>query len=70
MQAVIRLINILVDLIQALLVQRAKVKRDEEIAAIRNDPAGEFINEFGGVSVDPNKVTVPGDKASAVGDKK
>jgi hypothetical protein len=71
MQTVLRLINILVDLLQGLLSRRAQVKRNEDVNAIRNDPAGEFINEFG---VLPNKPTeppaMPGSQAGAeVGNK-
>jgi hypothetical protein len=71
MQALLKLLTILGELIQALLNQRAKVKRDESIAAIRNDPAGEFVNEFGGVPVKSTEPpAMPGSKADTkVGSK-
>lgn len=64
MQAVLKIILILCELIKAFSVRREVVKRDEEIESIRNDPAGSFINEFGGVRDDPSEAGVPGNQAS------
>ncbi len=70
MQALSRLINILIDLALVLLNQRAKVKRDDQVQTIRNDPAGEFDREFGGVPVDPSQAALPSDQAGAEVDHK
>ena len=56
MQTVLKLLIVIGELIQRYCDIRKQAQRDEQVDAIRKDPAGEFINEFGRV---PNKPTVP-----------
>lgn len=70
MNAVIKLLVIIAELVNSFFKQREIAKRDQEIEAIRNDPAGEFINEFGGVRTDESKADVPGDQAGVEVGKK
>ena len=65
MQSLLKLIGLLADLIQVLINRQAIARRDDEVQAIRNDPAGQFAAEFGGVPVKPTEAPMPGDKAGA-----
>lgn len=64
MRALLKVILIGFELIQLLINKREVAKRDEDIKSIRNDPAGSFVNEFGGVSDDASKANVPSGEAS------
>lgn len=70
MSAVIKLLVIIAELINSFFKQREIAKREQEIDAIRNDPAGEFLNEFGGVRASDSKADVPGDQAGVEVGKK
>ena len=63
MQALIKILTILLELIEASMRKREVVKRDEEIKAIRKDPAGEFVSEFCGVRERTTQAGMPGDQA-------
>lgn len=63
MQSALKIILVLVELIDVLIKRWQRQKHDEVIENIRNDPAGEFINEFGGVSDDASKASVPSSQA-------
>ena len=49
MLQLIKILLIVCEFFQSLVVKRKVAERDAKVEAIRNDPAGEFINEFGGV---------------------
>lgn len=65
MRALLKVILIGFKLIQFLIDRREVAKRDEDIKAIRNDPTGSFVNEFGGVSDDASKTGVSRGEARA-----
>lgn len=63
MQALLKILAIFAELVSSVIKQRETAKRDEQIQDIRNDPAGEFLNEFGGVRATDSEADVPGDQA-------
>ena len=69
MKTILKLLIVIGELIQRYLNKRVQVERDAEVEAIRNDPAGEFINEFGGVPGSAEQAGVSSDKARVAIDK-
>ncbi len=70
MQALLKIIGILSDLILWVVRVKRAEKRKVELDAVRNDPAGEFANEFGGLSDGKSRGPVLGDKAGVEVDSK
>lgn len=64
MQGLLKILAIFAELVSSLIKQREMAKRDKQIQDIRKDPAGEFLNEFGGVQSAESKACLPGDQAS------
>lgn len=69
MQALLKILTICLEYLQDYFKKREAEKYAEQITAIKDDPTGEFVNEFNGVRNTPNKADVPSDKTDADIDK-
>ncbi len=69
MQALLKLLTIIFELIQSNFDKRDATRHEAEIKAIQDDPAAEFINEFGGVREQSTKASLPGSKAGVAIDE-
>lgn len=63
MQSLLKVIGLISDLVSWVVRVKRSEKRKAEIDAIRKDPAGQFINEFGGVPDSEAKHSVSGTEA-------
>lgn len=64
MTNLLKLLGVLADLLVSFLNRRDVARRAHDIQVIRNDPAGQFANKFGGVPDDASKANVPSAEAS------
>lgn len=62
MQALLKILTILAEVLQLFVRKREVAKRDEEIQKVKVDPAGEFASEFGGVRKRSSQAGVSGNK--------
>lgn len=65
MNALIKLLTIILELLQAAIGKRAAAKYDKKISDIKADPAAKFITEFGGVRQQSGKTDMPSGEARA-----